>query len=93
MNGVPVKTIKLGFPFDFGDRHITEVNFTRRPKAKDLKGINVSAMQADDTAILLGRITDLSTPEIEEMDLSDFTLLGNALADFLPGSLKTGSRL
>lgn len=86
----PVKIFKLQFPFAYGDTQITECKFMRRPKAKDIKGLKLSDQLADDQYILLGRITDLSTPVIEEMDMADAMSLIKELTDFLPESLRTG---
>jgi len=86
----PVKTITLEFPVKVGDVEKGTINILRRPKAKDLKGLNMQAMQAEDVCKLLGRISDLSTPEIEEIDLKDFQSIGEAMKEFLPNSLGDG---
>ena len=86
-----VKVIELKHPFIFGkDKQITECIFHRRTKAKDLKGLKLANGMVDDQCVLLGRITNLSTPEIEELDLEDFSSVGTVVADFLPDSLKGG---
>jgi len=89
-NQTPIKTIKLEYPFEFGKEEITEVHVMRRPKAKDMKGINLQEMTADAQCKLLGRITNLMTPVIEEFDLADFKTLSEAVADFLPSGLESG---
>ena len=86
----PIKIITLKHPYTFGTKQISECIFARRPKAKDLKGLKLGEGKVDDQFILLGRCTNLSTPEIEEMDLEDFTNVGQALTDFLPNGLDSG---
>ena len=86
----PIKVVKLEKPYKFGDKRITECIFEREPKAKDLKGLALGKGLTDDQYILLGRITNLSTPEIEEMSMGDAMLCISALEDFLPESLRTG---
>ena len=79
----PVKTVTLDFPYKFGTKEITECIFPVRPKAKALKGMSVTNPTADDQMIILGRVTNLSTPEIEDMDLQDFKKVNEVLQDFL----------
>ena len=86
----PIKTIVLEYPFEFAKEQITEVNITRRPKAKDMKGINLQNFTADAQCVLLGRISDLSTPAIEELDLADFKRLSEEVSDFLPSGPEDG---
>jgi len=86
----PVKTVTLKYPYTFGDKNIKECNFIRRPKAKDLKGLSLTDMKADDQLLLLGKMTDLSTPELGEMDLADFQDVSEALASFLPNTQEAG---
>lgn len=86
----PVKTVVLKHPYEFGEKQINECIFTRRPKAKDLKGLKLNELEAEGQCILLGRVTNLTTPEIEEMDLADFQTVGEALASFLPNTPKVG---
>ena len=85
-----VAIITLKYPFKFGEKNITQCIFMHRPKAKDLKGLDLSSGRAEEQCKLLGRVTDLSTPEIEELDLEDFAIVGKKLATFLPDSLKDG---
>lgn len=85
-----IKRIKLEHPYSVGSKQITEVNFTRRPKARDMKGINPQNMTMDESTLVLGRCTDLSTPELMEMDLDDMSLVGEALSDFLPNTQRIG---
>jgi len=87
----PVQTIQLEHPFEFGSETISELNILRRPKKKDMKGIK--GLDSDETALLLGRVSDLSTPQIEEMDLDDFALCSEALANLLPNSQRIGKGL
>ncbi len=86
----PVKVITLKHPYNFGSKQITQCIFERRPKAKDLKGLSLAKQLADDQFVLLGRVTNLSTPEIEEMDMEDAMVCMEAITDFLPDSLKPG---
>ncbi len=87
----PIKVIKLDYPVEFGDKTIDVLNIMRRPKAKHLIGLNMQAMQAGDVCKLLGKISDMSTPEVQEIDLQDFHKVGEALKAFLPKSLGDGN--
>lgn len=89
-SGTPIKTVTLKHPYNFGEKKITQCIFERRPRAKDIKGLALAKQMADDQYILLGRITNLTTPEIEYMDLEDVMIVMGELESFLPDSLKTG---
>lgn len=63
----------------------------RRPKAKDLRafdhhgGAGIAAMIE-----MLGRISNLTADEVEELDQDDFEALGNLLGAGEPSGPKTG---
>ncbi len=79
----PISTHKLEKPFQFGTKEITEINIIKRPKGKHIKDIALGGMTGNDSALLLGRISDLETPEILEFELVDFRKASDLLADFL----------
>lgn len=89
----PIKIVKLEHPYSFGQKEIGQVEFLRRPKTKDIKGLNRNNMTTADTLRVLANITPLSTPEMEEMDLDDFALVQEALLSFLPNTQRIGSGL
>jgi hypothetical protein len=88
-NEKALKVIKLSTPYTFGEKKISECRILREPLAKDLKGIQLAKGLADDQFILLGRISNLSTTEIENMTMGDVMLCMKTLEDFLPESLRT----
>lgn len=88
-NEKPLKVIKLEKPYTFGEKKITEFKILREPKAKDMKGMQLAKGLADDQFILLGKISNLSTAEIEQMSMGDVMLCIKTLEDFLPESLRT----
>lgn len=90
-NQEPIKVFKLDTPYSFGSKEITKVKFLRRPKAKDIKKVDIQAMSSVDTMRVLANITDLSIPEIEEMDLDDFNILSQELLSFLPRTREAGN--
>lgn len=85
-----IKKVTLEHPYTFGTKQITEINFLRRPKAKDMRGIIPQNMTVDETGLVLGRCTDLSTAEVLEMDLDDIALVNEALSSFLPNTQRIG---
>lgn len=89
-NEKPVKVIKLSKSYTFGEKKISECKILREPLATDLKGLALGKGLMDDQFILLGRISDLSTVEIEKLTMGDAILCVSALDDFLPESLRTG---
>lgn len=87
----PIKTIKFEIPLEFGSETITEINFLRRPKAKDMKGLDPRNLTIDQSMKLLANISDLSVPQIKEMDLDEFNVVSAEMADaFLARSQKIG---
>lgn len=86
----PIKVIDLEYPIQIGKEEKAQLKIMRRPKAKDLKGLNMIQMQSEDVCKLLGRISDFSTPELEELDLMDFNKVGEVMKSFLPSIQEAG---
>lgn len=81
------KGTELLYPVVRGSQHITHVQL-RRPKARELRGISLSALMSLDTAAvlqLLPRITEptLLAHEVDQLDPVDLVNLSSEVVDFL----------
>lgn len=65
-----MRTIELAHPLEFGGEEIRELRI-RRPKAKDLKGLNLENLTGDVVIELLARLTELPAKVIEDLDWED----------------------
>ena len=88
----PIKIIKLKYPFMWGqDEQVTEIQIIRRPKAKDMKGLkSLKDMDMSDQNLMISRFTNLTPPQLDELDMEDFGELGKVIESFLESSLETG---
>lgn len=62
----------------------------RRPRVKDLRTLDEAKGDIAKTASLIGALCELTPREVDQLDAADFTRLGQAVADFLPGAPATG---
>jgi len=83
-------SLKMKYPFKYGERMVDEITFTNRLKAKDFKGIKSSDIKFDDIFTLTARMTGNSRAVIEEMDSVDLMKAVEVLNSFLPSSPTTG---
>ena len=90
MSGAKVVKLKYPVTIDREGEPVKELVFERRPKAKDMRGLNTN-LTMDDMFLLLGRLSNQPTPVILELDVEDMAEAMKVMADFLPGSLRTGS--
>ena len=63
---------------------INEIILSRRPKAKDFKGISLSDMQFDDVIKLISRMCNVPISTAEELDAEDFMEVQQVIMNFLP---------
>lgn len=88
-------TMQLKHPFNYGKESqelIKELVIRRRPKAKDLKGINMGDQGKGVEMLfpIMSRLTGEDVTIIEELDLEDLFELAQVVTDFLPDFLQTG---
>ena len=62
----------------------------RRPKAKDLRLLDGQEGNFARSLTLLGALSGLSRPVIDEMDAEDIKALGEIVGDFFPDLQATG---
>lgn len=86
----PIKTIPLKHPVQHGNETVAALDFMRRPKAKDLRGLPVN-LGFDELMTVLGRMTSQPPSVINELDLEDLMAAVEVVTDFLPSSLPTGA--
>ena len=67
-----LSTLKLKHPIKLGESEesTTELIFSRRPKARDFKGMPVP-LGVDEQLLLISRLTNLPLPLIQELDGAD----------------------
>lgn len=82
-------TVKLKYPFDFGDRKVTEVTLER------LKGKHIKKLGATPKMVDLLELASKSAGEppalFDEMDAEDVSAVTEVIGGFLGVSLETGS--
>ena len=84
-------THTLKYPIAGAKDPITEIVFTRRIIARDLKGLPAgSAMTMEHMTLLIARVVGKPTAIIELIDAEDFVALSEVVASFLPNSQRTG---
>ena len=84
-------THTLKYPIAGVKDPITEIVFTRRIIARDLKGIPAGKdMTMEHMTALIARVVGKPTAVIELIDAVDLVALSEVVASFLPNSPKTG---
>jgi hypothetical protein len=82
-NKAALKTVTLKYPFKAGDRTLSEVTFSRRPKARDLimhvGAATAAAQELHGIAALIGVIPE----DLMDMDGGDYLTVQKVWADFL----------
>lgn len=89
-----ITIIKLDHPIDItltksgGKREetITQINL-RRPKVKDLKGLNLAHLEGADMITLVSRLSGLDSAVFDEVDAADFLNMSEMVAGFFPKPL------
>lgn len=89
------KTLKLTSPVTVAGKEYSELTI-REPRAKDLKGLKFGYSEIDADTILTAAsrcVVGVLPAVVEELSLSDFAELANAVIDFLPaGLIPTGKQ-
>lgn len=80
------KTVPLSVPLTFGEQKISELTL-RRPKAGDLRGIKLTAVQDMEVSALLTLLprismTPFGTGMLDGLDPADVVTLYASIADF-----------
>ncbi len=75
--------VDLEEPFTFGKEEITSFTISRRPKAKDLKGITAGDMMMDDMFRIISRVCDQPLKCVEELDMVDMNRIAEEIQSFL----------
>lgn len=83
-------TYTLKYPIQAGSETITEMVFTRRLVAKDLKGLPAQGMTMDHITLLLARVLGKTSAIIELVDAADLVELAEVINSFLPSGRATG---
>lgn len=75
-------TISLQYPIKMGDETLREVTL-RRAQVKDLREVDKVQGEVAKVALLIGQLTGLAPPVVDQLDLADFKVLGDQVAGFL----------
>lgn len=74
--GAPVvigAPITLKHPYKVHSVEFAQVNFTRRPKAKDtIEAHNLAQTDAERELVLIAKVLGMKPDELQEMDLADY---------------------
>ncbi len=82
-------TIQLSNPISAHGQQVTELQLDR-PKVKHLKAMDRVEGQIGKTAVLIEKLANIPASSVDEISTHDLVKIGEALSDFLPGSLQTG---
>ncbi len=84
-------TLKLIHPIEGSEgTETTELKF-RRPKAKDIRGVDLENLDMDGVVAICKKIIVGEPPMlVDEIDLADLVPLAELVADFLEGGPTTG---
>ena len=81
------RTIALEYPFEWDGKSIEQVTI-HRPKGRDLRAISAAqgenAGTFENGAMMLELLSDLPAGSVDELDVSDFNALSEAIGDFFP---------
>ncbi|KPL68059.1 hypothetical protein SZ64_07970 [Erythrobacter sp. SG61-1L] len=85
-NAPATETVPLQEPIRRGTQLITSVD-VRKPKAKDLRGLTLQAIQQGEVNTMIALIPRITIPpllphEVEDMDPADLLSLGGAISGF-----------
>ena len=84
-------TVKLKHPITIAGREVVELAF-RRPKAKDMRGLNFGEEKRFDMIFeLAGRLSGETDVVIGELDIEDMMEVQAVVGGFFSGGLKTGN--
>lgn len=75
------KTIKLKYPIEFEGKKYSEIK-VRSPKVKDYKAAQM-AKEEEQELVLISKLTGQPVEFIEELEMSDYVKLQEAIKDFL----------
>lgn len=78
----------LKYPFQFGDREVTTLNF-QRLKAKHLRKLGARPTM-NDLLELASKSCGEAPPLLDELDAEDTMAVVEIIGDFLGGTLQTG---
>lgn len=84
-------TIELEFPVTLKMKNgrterdeIIDTVELRRPKVKDIKGLNLEQLEGDDLEVLVRRLSGLDRAVMAEIDVTDFLKLAEVIGGFFP---------
>ncbi len=75
-----------------GEQTIDELTFSRRPKAKDFRGITTAtgALSFDDQFMIVARLVNEPLTVIHELDIADMGRVMKTFTSFIPDGLTIG---
>lgn len=82
--------VKLREPIQFGSETISAMTL-QKPKAKHLRGMNLTDMKMDDFLNLIGKLSGLTDSQVGEMALDDLYEVIEVVTPFLGGTQETGA--
>lgn len=86
-----MNTVVLQFPVTWGSEQVSELTINR-PKVKDLKGLNLKAIEesATEQVKLLSRLCGQPAAFFDEIDMQDYQKIMLVLMSFFPDSPMSG---
>jgi len=85
-------TVHLKEILTLGDETLGELTLAK-PKAKHLKGVNISNMRADELIQLASKLSAHPPAMIGELGMQDFVFVSGVIGDFLGGGGEDGKTL
>lgn len=78
------ETVKLTEPIKAHGEDVTELHL-RRPKLKDLRGLNLANLDGGMMIDLVAKLADIPPSAAGEIDAADFDAIGEVFNRFFPG--------
>lgn len=84
--------LALQHPINVEGSDVTELQI-RRPKLKDLKGLNLADLESlsgEALIQLISSLAEIPPSSAEQIDVADFDAIGDMIQSFFPEPKKTG---
>lgn len=81
--GTPGRVVPLRYPFTAGDKTLTSIVFSRRPKAKDLIQTHGATTLAEQELYSIAALAGINADDLMEMDGQDYLAVQKEWASFL----------
>ena len=86
-------TIYLLEPIRYGENEVFETMTFKRPKAKQMRKVNLESLGVDDILNLAGKLGGYAPSVMDELGMDDLFELSEVVGDFFPDTARVGSKV